>query len=107
MPLGAHLSFLLRQPTLDAVRELNDRWNRLDEPIKEFVRNAQHGGALRGDLPVYWVVTSLYGLVYAAWEGVAVGELARAEAPGLALDGLLHGVRADSPHHQDTIRNRT
>ncbi len=97
VPLGAHLSFLMRQPSLDAVQELNDRWNRLDEPIKDVVRDAQRRGAIRGDVPVYWVVTSLYGLVYAAWEGVAVGELARAEAPALALDGLLNGVRDVSP----------
>ena len=51
VPLGADLSFLLRQPSLDAETELTDRWNRLDEPIKDFVRHAQRRGALRAAAP--------------------------------------------------------
>jgi AcrR family transcriptional regulator len=92
VPLGARLEFLLRQPELDRDPALAARIEQLDAPIEDFVRRAQHAGAVRRDAPVWWVVSTLYALTYSAWDGVARGRLAALDAPDLALRTLLAGV---------------
>ena len=92
VPLGARLEFLLRQPALDGDAALAARIEQLDSPIEDFVRRAQHAGAVRRDAPVWWVVNTLFALTYSAWDGVARGRLAALDAPGLAFRTLLGGI---------------
>ena len=92
VPLGARLEFLLRQPSLDDDPALAARIEQLDAPIEEFVRRAQRAGAVRREMPVWWVVSTLYALTYSAWDGVARGRLAARDAPDLAFGALLAGI---------------
>ena len=96
VPLGARLEFLLRQPALDGDAALAARIEQLDSPVEDFVRKAQHAGAVRRDAPVWWVVSTLYALIYSAWDGVARGRLAALDAPELAFRTLLAGI-GDAP----------
>jgi TetR/AcrR family transcriptional repressor of lfrA len=70
------------------------RYAALDRPLVEFVERAQSAGQLRADLPAWWVVMSLAGSVYAAWEAIADGRLAPRDAAALVLGTVLDGVRA-------------
>jgi AcrR family transcriptional regulator len=94
VPLGERVEFLLRERSLDDEPELVARYAELDRPLIEFVARAQQAGELRSDLPAWWIVASLAGSVYAAWEAIADGRLAPRDAPALVLGSVLDGVRA-------------
>jgi AcrR family transcriptional regulator len=94
VPLGQRVEFLLRERSLDDEPELVARYTALDRPLVAFVNRAQQAGVLRGDQPAWWIVASLTGAVYAAWEAIADGRLASRDAPALVLGTVLDGVRA-------------
>jgi AcrR family transcriptional regulator len=94
IPVGPQLAFLFRQPSLDADPALDRRFDDLDEPVSRAVRAAQQAGELRRDRPEWWFVSSLYALVYVAWEGIAKGRLAPLDATELVLGTLLDGLGA-------------
>ena len=94
VPLGERVEFLLRERSLDAEPELVARYAELDRPLIGFVTRAQEAGTLRRDLAAWWIVASLNGSVYAAWEAIADGRLAPRDAPALVLGTVLDGVRA-------------
>lgn len=99
VPIGAQLSFLFRQPSLDADPEIASRQQvELDRPIGRLMSEATGRRELRSDQPGWWLVSAVYALIYIAWEGVAHGALAPLSAPGLVLDTLLDGVASRSPH---------
>jgi AcrR family transcriptional regulator len=93
VPLGSRLAFLLRQPSLDTETELTGRLRELDRPVRALVQRARAHGAFRAELPDEWVLATINALVYAAWEQVAAGQIARAAAPELVMSTLLGGVR--------------
>jgi AcrR family transcriptional regulator len=93
VPLGERVEFLMRERSLDAEPELVARYAELDRPLVAFVTRAQETGALRRGLPAWWIVASLVGSVYAAWEAIADGALAPRDAPALVLGTVLDGVR--------------
>ncbi|WP_433016480.1 TetR family transcriptional regulator [Kribbella sp. CA-294648] len=92
IPLGPRIEFLLRQPELDLDKELAARTDQLDKPMEEFVHRAQHTGALRPGVPAWWAVSTLYALIYAAWEAITAGRLAPRDAAPLVLDTTLGGI---------------
>jgi AcrR family transcriptional regulator len=93
MPLGERVGFLMRERSLDVEPELTARYTALDRPLADFVARAQQAGALRADLPAWWVAASLTGAVFTAWEAIADGWLAPRDAPELVLRTVLDGVR--------------
>lgn len=92
VPLGPRLEFLLRERSLDAEEEVNRRYADLDAPLVVLVTRGQAAGELRADLPAWWLVASLVGAVYAAWEAIADGRLAPRDATGLVLTSVLDGL---------------
>lgn len=92
VPVGPQLAFLFRHPSLDADAELAERIKALDAPVTAIVEAAQRSHQLRTDRPSWWIVSTIYALVYVAWEGVTGGYLAPRDAPDLVLDTLLNGV---------------
>lgn len=92
VPLGPRLEFLLRERSLDAVDEVTRRYAELDHPLVVLVERGQDAGELRADLPAWWLVASLTGAVYAAWEAIADGRLAPRDATGLVVTTVLDGM---------------
>ncbi|HEX3814067.1 MAG TPA: hypothetical protein VHX59_14620 [Mycobacteriales bacterium] len=92
IPVGPQLAFLFRQPSLDAEPAIDRRFDDLDQPVNRAVRAAQQAGELRRDRPEWWFVSSLYALVYVAWEGIAKGRLAPLDATELVLGTLVDGL---------------
>jgi TetR/AcrR family transcriptional repressor of lfrA len=92
---GALLAFFFRQPALaEEPGILQRQAAEMDGPIVVQVRAARESGALRSDSPEWFAASSVYALVYIAWEGVQAGSLAPADAPGLVMAGLLQGQGA-------------
>lgn len=94
VPIGARTHFLLRQPSLDADPDLAAAIAAGDEPLEDFIRRAQHAGAIDPGAAPWWVLSLLFAVTYSAWEGVAAGRLAAVDAPHLAHDALVRGIGA-------------
>lgn len=92
IPLGPRVEFLLRERSLDAETEVVRRHDELDRPLLELVRRGQQDRTLRGDLPDWWIVSSLASMVFGAWDAIADGRLAPRDAPGVVCGTILGGL---------------
>ena len=92
VPLGPRLIFVLRATELRDDVDIERRVTELDEPLIRAVEHAQRHGALDPDLPQWWIIESLYAVVYIAWEQVERGRLAVRDAAPLVLRTWLQGT---------------
>lgn len=90
IPLGPTALFLLKARELDDDDDLEARLVKANQALLTTVGRAIGAGAVSG--PDWWATEALNALVHAAWEQVAAGRLAPADAPGLVLDTWLGGV---------------
>jgi AcrR family transcriptional regulator len=89
---GPALAFLWRSPTLDRDDEIGQRWRVIESAILARLRQARDLDLLRPGVPGWWLTSTLFSVVYTAHEAIQGGLLAPLDAPGLALETLLHGV---------------
>jgi AcrR family transcriptional regulator len=94
---GPQLQFIWRNPALDGDDELMRRYNTVEERSLDVLRRARELGVITVGVPDWWLLQSFYALSYTAFEMVHSGRLAPLDAPGLALNTLLHGIGADTP----------
>ncbi|QCI63232.1 TetR/AcrR family transcriptional regulator [Phreatobacter stygius] len=99
-PLGVHAHFLLYAADLfddPALKQADERITGLILPV---VLRARRAGLIRADVPDAWIFASLEALLYAAWNAVQIGTVARNDAPRLVLTSFLQGVggRGGSDH---------
>jgi AcrR family transcriptional regulator len=92
VPLGPRLTFLLRLRELDHDALLTAKSAELDGMLEAALERAQGLGLLHTPLGVTWLMTTLYALIYVAWEQVAAGRLAALDAPRLVVETWLRGV---------------
>ncbi len=92
VPIGRHLAFLWRNPIFDHVEDIGERWKALDARSLAVLVRARAHGAVRPDVPDYWLIQTFHSLVYVAAESVDSGHLAPREAPGLAVATFLRGL---------------
>ena len=92
VPLGPRLDFLLRERSLDDDAAVTARYVQLEQPLVTLFERGRHEGAVRTDLPTWWLATGATGLVSAAWEAIADGRLAPRDAADLVVTTLLDGV---------------
>jgi AcrR family transcriptional regulator len=92
VPLGPRVEFLLRERSLDADPEITARYEGLDAPLIRTVERGQRDGELRADLPAWWLVSTVVGTVYAAWEAIADGRLAPRDAPAMVMTTVVDGA---------------
>lgn len=89
-PLGPHSAFLRSVPGQG--NDLDSHWLEAVTLLVIYIVNAQSSGQLRGDLPTRWLVCSYLGLLFAAWDEIAEGELGPAQAACLTVDTWLSGA---------------
>lgn len=89
-----HLGFLWRNPAFDEDEELTQRYIAVERRCLAVMDRARSGGTLAASTPNWWLLQTMYGLVYTAWESVENGKLAPLDAPDLVLRTLLHGLGA-------------
>jgi AcrR family transcriptional regulator len=94
IPIGPQLAFLWRTPAFDHVTRLGERWLAVEARCLAVLKLAQDRGALAAGVPDWWLLQTLYSIVYVAAESVGAGKLAPLDAPGLALGTILHGLGA-------------
>ena len=94
VPLGPRLMFLLRAAELRDDPDLDRREEALDRPLRDALGRAAGRGELDPALPPQWVLETLFGQVWVAWELVEKGVLAAADAAPLVLRTWLRGVAA-------------
>ena len=92
IPIGPQLAFLWRSPIFDHVPEIVERWVAVKDRGKDIVVRAQANGVLAEDVPQWWLLQSLYSIVYVASESIRSGHLAPRDAPGLVLSTYLRGL---------------
>ena len=83
MPLGPRTVFLRVVPGWG--NGLDEHWESAVTPLAVYVHMAQALGMLRADQPARWLTASYIGLLFAAWDEVAKGELGTAQAARLVV----------------------
>jgi AcrR family transcriptional regulator len=91
---GPQLAFLFRNPILDEDHELIQRYLEVEKRCLAVLDRARSQGVLAADTPDWWLLQTVFALVYTAAESVQAGKLAPLDAPDLALRTLLHGLGA-------------
>ena len=90
MPLGPGTAFLRVVPGWG--NELDDHWVDAVTPLAVYIAGAQSRGLLRSDQPARWLVASYVGLLFAAWDEIAEGELGQAQASRLVIETWMSGA---------------
>lgn len=86
------LQFLWRNPAFDEDEELTQRYIAVELRCIAVLDRARTGGLLGVSTPNWWLLQTMYGLAYTAWESVEVGKLASLDAPDLVLNTFLYGL---------------
>lgn len=97
IPIGPQLAFLWRNPMFEHLPEIVDRWIAVEARGKDIVDRAQANGVIAAEVPQWWLLQSLYSVIYVASESVRSGHLAPRDAPGLVLSTYLNGLGAHRP----------
>ncbi len=90
IPLGDRYSFLYRVEIGDEHTTAGYR-RQLDQ-VAGLVGRLKSEGAVAADVPTAWVVAQIDQLIWSAWNEVASGRIAAADAANLATRTLLHGL---------------
>ena len=90
IPLGDRYHFLYHQPLRDDAAAAGQQ--RQLEWVAGLVEGLKAEGAVAADVPSAWVVAQIDQMVWAAWNEVAAGRIAAADAGALAVRTLLHGL---------------
>lgn len=93
---GPQLTFLWRNPVLDDDHELVQRYCDVETRCLAVLDRGRRAGLLAASTPDWWLLQTVYALVYTAAEAVQFGKLAPLDAPDLALRTLLHGLGASA-----------
>lgn len=94
VPLGDKLHFLLSEPVLDTHPDFNAADQATEAPILRLIQQAQIEGDLRADLSAEWMLYVMNYALFAAWQSVHDGAVARRDAPRLLATTLFDGFRA-------------
>jgi AcrR family transcriptional regulator len=90
MPLGPRTAFLRVVPGWG--NELDSHWVEAVTPLAVYIAAAQSRGFLRVDQPARWLVASYIGLLFAAWDELAEGELGQVQASRLVIETWMSGA---------------
>jgi AcrR family transcriptional regulator len=89
---GPQLTFLWRNPALDDDHELTQRYIDVEKRCLAVLDRARRQGLIAASTPDWWMLQTVFALVYTAAEAVQFGKLAPLDAPDLALGTLLRGL---------------
>ncbi len=90
MPLGPRTAFLRVVPGWG--NELDGHWVEAVTPLAVYIGKAQSRGIVRADQPARWLVASYIGLLFAAWDELAEGELGQVQASRLVIETWMSGA---------------
>jgi AcrR family transcriptional regulator len=94
IPIGPQLGFLWRSPIFDRTPDIVDRWIDVEKRCLDVVKRSQQRGVIAAGVADWWLLQTLYSLVYVASESIRSGHLAPRDASDLVLNTLLRGIGA-------------
>lgn len=96
IPMGDRFVFLIGEYSSGDVQYIDAESRRMTGAIVELLERGQREGDLRLDASPAWMDAVLTSLVFAAWQAVQAGIIARRDATRLVVDAFLSGHAA--PH---------
>lgn len=91
LPMGEQFHFLSKEWEAIDDPEIADIYNRQSDGLVRLIQAAKDDGSIAQDTPTAWIVQALEALIYAAWESVEAGDIARNDAPSLVYRTLMEG----------------
>jgi TetR/AcrR family transcriptional regulator, mexCD-oprJ operon repressor len=92
IPLGDRYYFLLLERSFENDPEINRLQKQDEKEWRELVQRLKAEKVIAKEIPDAWVTSTLESLIYAAWESVHEGYIARREAPKLVYHTLISGL---------------
>ena len=92
VPLGDRFRFLSNEPAAFHDPEIKAAHDRQLDELAELVEAMKAEGSLDRAVPTAWVVATIDALVYAAWDTVDDGAVARRDAAKLAFRTIMRGL---------------
>ncbi len=92
IPLGDKLYFLLNEHIWDVHQDLALAEQAVNAPVMRLIERGQAEGTFRRDISATWMMYQLDFTMYAAWQAIQDGNIARREASRLIMDTLLGGI---------------
>jgi len=92
IPIGPQLAFLWRTPAFDHVVEIGERWRAVEARGRAVLKRAQERGILTTAVADWWLLQTLYSLIYVAAESIQLGKLAPRDAADVVLKTYLQGL---------------
>ncbi len=107
VPLGDRFRFLSNEPAVLNDPEINAAYGRQLDELSELVEAMKAEGSLDRAVPTAWVVAAIDALVYAAWNAVDDGAVARRDAAALAFRTIMQGFGLADPASTSSQKART
>lgn len=92
VPLGDKLHFLFSQTIFETHPDFVAAERSSEAPLLALIRQAQASGELRSDLSADWILHHLNYALFATWQAVHDGSVARRDAPRLLVMTVLGGI---------------
>ncbi len=92
VPLGDRFRFLLNEPLALYDPEVKATSDRQRDELAQLVEAMKAEGSLDRAVPTAWMVAAVDALVYAAWDAVEDGTVARRDAAALAFRTIMRGL---------------
>lgn len=93
IPLGSSLnvSAYFNHPVKDQDPRVMESYETHRKQARQLCIDLKEEGAVRPDLPLAWLMSTLDALIFEAWVNVENGEIAPKQAPALVLNAFLGG----------------
>ncbi|MEO1191845.1 MAG: TetR/AcrR family transcriptional regulator [Pseudomonadota bacterium] len=92
VPLGDRFRFLANEATVLNDPEIKATYSRQLDELGALVEAMKAEGSLDRAVPTAWVVAAIDALIYAAWNSVDDGAVARRDAAALAFRTVIRGL---------------
>ena len=94
IPLADKLYFLVNERILDTHAEFLSAESASEEPILLLIQRGQGQGEIRADLSAEWILHQMNYALFATWQSVYDGKLARRDAAPWLMSFLFKGISA-------------
>lgn len=93
IPLGDKIYFLAYAASVDEDPRVSEKESQLKKPLADAIENWKQAGLLNPSIPVQWMVTVIYNLLFGIWQEIHSGNLAKNDAARLLLTTVLQGFQ--------------
>ncbi|RXZ76596.1 TetR/AcrR family transcriptional regulator [Paenibacillaceae bacterium] len=101
IPLGDKINFLAHEMSLNYNAEMQEAEDNVKEPIRRMIASLQRKGYFRQDMSAEWILNVMYSLLFATWQQVQEGNVAKKAAAELLLGTLFHGFKVHNSSSQE------